>query len=144
MKSDKYLILIGVFAGLVHPDQPADPPQQILFINQPLQYFSHYKNFGFTWRFDLVTDKRKRVTVNYRWRSSETSPIPRHTFFWTEIERHRLIFGSSWINRRATIGRGYGDKLNCHGFAATSAVAMSLGCHLATSSVGFLWPIFFN
>jgi hypothetical protein len=29
-----------VFAGLVHPDQPADPPQQILFINQPLQYFS--------------------------------------------------------------------------------------------------------
>jgi hypothetical protein len=30
----------GVFAGLVHPDQPADPPQQILFINQPLQYFS--------------------------------------------------------------------------------------------------------
>jgi hypothetical protein len=23
-----------VFAGLVHPDQPADPPQQILFINQ--------------------------------------------------------------------------------------------------------------
>ena len=54
----------------------------------------HYKNFGFTWRFDLVTDKRKPVTVNYRWRSSETSPIPRHTFFWTKIERHRLVF---WI-----------------------------------------------
>jgi len=45
---------MGVFVGLVHPDQPADPPRQILFVNQPLQYFSLTKPAS----FNQVLDQR--------------------------------------------------------------------------------------
>ena len=46
---------MGVFAGLDHPDQPVDPPQQTLFINQPLQCFSLTKPASFSQVLDQRT-----------------------------------------------------------------------------------------
>ena len=55
----KIEVVMGAFVGLDHPDRSADPPQQTLFINQPLQYFSLTKPTSFS----QVSDQRTEPKV---------------------------------------------------------------------------------
>ena len=65
------------------------------------------KKYPYTWRFTLVIDKQKYVTVNSWRRSRKTSCISRHTFVVPKWTVTNWLFCSSWISCLSPITSPY-------------------------------------